>query len=141
MLEDKSAQHEQQVVNKYQDIHWTYNMNTRDYVMRVYADGDSGPISIFLPPVAEAKGRFYSLVCRNADPVNTVRITDMDDSECWVNDIIFNGKCDKVLLYSDGLCWHAFGGGDWPGVLTTPGPGTTPGPSTTSSPTSEVPQQ
>ena len=139
MLEDKSAQHEQQVVDKYHDPNATYAMSTRDYVMRPSADGNSGPIILSLPPVAAAKGRFYSFVVRNADAVNTVTITDLDDSECWLGDIVFDGKCDRILMYSDGLCWHALGANSgWPGVATTAPAGTTPAPSTTVSPTTAV---
>jgi hypothetical protein len=52
-----------------------------------------------------AKGRFYSIVARRADAANTITIADLDDSECWA-DITLNGKCDRALLYSDGLLWH-----------------------------------
>jgi len=65
----------------------------------------TAPMIIVLPPVAEAKGRFYSIVVRAADAVNTVTVSDRDDSECWT-DIVLNNKCDRLLLYSDGLFWH-----------------------------------
>ena len=104
-LEDRGAQHDKVIVDKYHDPNAAYQMTTRDYVMRPSADGFSGAIIITLPPVAEAKGRWYSIICRNADAVNTITIQDQDDSECWVADITLNGKCDKVLLYSDGLAW------------------------------------
>jgi len=135
-LEDRGAQHDKVPVDKYHNPNANYTMTTRDYVMRPSADGDSGPITITLPPVAEAKGRFYSIVIRNADAVNTVTIVDNnDDSECWLGDMVFNGKCDKILLYSDGLCWQALGeASSWPGISTTPPPGTTPAP-TTAAPT------
>jgi len=95
------------VVGKYHAPNADYVMNTRDYVLRPSADPTSGPIVITLPPVSEARGRFYSIVCRNADPVNDVTIEDSNnDSECWEGDFTLNGKCDKYLLYSDGLCWH-----------------------------------
>jgi len=95
------------VVDKYHAPNVTYEMSTRDYVMRPEADEDSGPIVITLPPVSEARGRFYSIVCRNADPVNDITIEDNnDDSECWEGDFTLNGKCDKYLFYSDGMCWH-----------------------------------
>lgn len=130
-LEDRFAQHDKEVVDKYTDAQGNFQMPTWYYVVRPSADGDSGPWAITLPPVAEAKGRFYSIICRNADAVNTVTITDDDDSECWLGDIVFNGKCDRTLLYSDGLAWMALGNqGDWPGISTTPPPGTTPTPTT-----------
>jgi len=106
-LEDRGAQHDKVVVDKYNDPGVNYQMTTLDYVMRPIANGITGAIRLTLPPVAEAKGRFYSIVARTADVTNTVIIEDCNnDSECWEGDITLNGKCDKALLYSDGLCWH-----------------------------------
>lgn len=130
-LEDRGAQHDKQVVDKYHDPNASYEMTVRDYVMRPSADGNSGPITVYLPPVAEAKGRIYSILIRNADAVNTVTIADLDDSECWLGDIVFNGKCDGCLFYSDGLAWFPLELiQEWPGMATTPPPGTTPCPTT-----------
>jgi len=126
MLERNSEQHNQ-VVDKYVNPIASYQMTVRDYVVRPSADGDTGAITITLPPVAEAKGRFYSIVVRNADAVNTITIADKDDSECWPGDMTLNGKCDCVLLYSDGLKW-------WPQIQTLTFTGTTAAP-TTSAPT------
>lgn len=105
MLEDRFAQHDKEVVDKYVNPNAAYQMSTRDYVVRPSADGDSGPWALTLPPVAEAKGRFYSIICRNADAVNAITVKDRDDSECWPGDVVLNGKCDKLLAYSDGLAW------------------------------------
>ncbi len=104
-LEDKGSQHHGEVVDKYIDPAASIEMTSRDYVVRPEANGVTGPIVIVLPPVADAKGRFYSIVVRDADVVNTITISDKDDSECWA-DIILNGKCDRLLMYSDGLFWH-----------------------------------
>lgn len=104
-LEDKSSQHHGEVVDKYIDPAVSIEMTTRDYVVRPSADQESGPILLVLPPVAEAKGRFYSIVARAADVVNTITVSDKDDSECWA-DIVLNSKCDRLLMYSDGLHWH-----------------------------------
>jgi hypothetical protein len=125
-LEQNNEQHYREVVDKYIDPNDDVYMTTRDYVVRPSADEDSGAITVYLPPVAEAKGRFYSIICRNADAANTVTIADLDDSECWPADIVMDGKCDRVLLYSDGLAWFAWGNqGTWPGILTTAAAGTT----------------
>ena len=84
-----------------------YEMSVRDYVVRPSADGDSGAWTLTLPPVGQAIGKFYSIVCRNADAVNAITVEDNnDDSECWNGDYTLNGKCDKLLFYSDGFCWH-----------------------------------
>lgn len=135
-LEDKASQHQREVVDKYIDPAANVQMTTYDYVVRPSADGDSGPITLTLPPVAEAKGRFYSIVARNADAVNTITVTDKDDSECWLGDIVLNGKCDRLLMYSDGLLWHVIANpGEWPGIATTAPPGTTAAPTTVASTT------
>ena len=116
------------VVDKWHDPNADYEMNVRDYVLRPSADGDSGPIVISLPPVAEARGRFYSIVVRNADAVNTITVQDLDDSECWEGDLTLDGKCDKQLFYSDGMCWFVLGAVNEPA-------GTTAVPVTTTAPT------
>ena len=108
MLEDRFAQHDKEVVDKYHNPNSNYEMSVRDYVLRPYADADSGPITITLPPVAEAKGRFYSVLCRGASWANSVTITDKGDSECW-DDVILYDNCHAMLWYSDGLYWHMLG--------------------------------
>lgn len=106
MLEDKVDQHAA-TVDKYHDPIANYQMSTRDYVLRPIANHTTGAFTITLPPVADAKGRFYSIVARTADVANTITIEDHDnDSECWGGDLTLNGKCDRALLYSDGLTWH-----------------------------------
>lgn len=137
-LEQNNEQHYREVVDKFVNPNADYQMSSRDYVVRPSADGDSGAITITLPPVAQAKGRFYSIICRNADGTNTVTIADKDDSECWAKDIVMDGKCDRLLLYSDGLAWMPSFTGGFPGASTTYPPGTTPAP-TTEAPTSVAP--
>ena len=105
MLEDRFAQHDKEFVDKYHNPNEDYEMSQRDYVLRPFADGDSGAITITLPPVSEAKGRWYTIVARDADSVNTITVTDRGDSECWNGDYTLDAKCDMLLLYSDGLCW------------------------------------
>jgi hypothetical protein len=102
-LEDKGAEHQRIVVDKYIDPTESIEMTTLDYVVRPSAL--AAPMILVLPPVAEAKGRFYSIVVRDADATNTVTVTDRDDSECWI-DIVLNGKGDRLLMYSDGMFWH-----------------------------------
>lgn len=134
-LEQNNEQHYRQVVDKFIDPSTNFAMSNFDYVVRPVANNTSGAIIVVLPPVAEAKGRFYSIIAREADIVNTVTITHRNDSECWIDDITLDGKCDRVLLYSDGLAWHPLGIGalgGWPGVATTRAPYTQP-------PTSEGP--
>lgn len=121
-LEDKSAQHNRVVVDKYVNPTANYEMNTYDYVVRPSANPSTGAITITLPRVAEAKGRFYSILARDADGTNTITVQDQDDSELW-SDITLNGPGDQVLLYSDGIHW-------WTVVSTLTYAGTTAAPTT-----------
>jgi len=110
MLEDKFAQHDKEIVDKYHDPTANYSMTVRDYVLRPRANEDTGPIIISLPPVAAAKGRFYSILVREADVTNTITITDNNgDSECWTYDVELWDSCQAMLWYSDGLYWHMLG--------------------------------
>lgn len=126
-LEDRGAQHDKVVVDKYHNPIADYQMSTRDYVLR--PDSSAGAITITLPPVAEAKGRWYSIISRGGPGVT---IQDHgNDSECWQGDIVLNTRCDRCLLYSDGLAWHPIGSpGEWPGFDTTAAAGTTTPPTT-----------
>jgi hypothetical protein len=135
-LEDRGAQHDKVPVDKYHDPVADYEMSTRDYVLR--PDSSEGAITITLPPVAEAKGRWYSIISRGGP--NVTIEDNNDDSECWQGDIVLNGACDRCLLYSDGLAWHPIGSpGEWPGFDTTAAPGTTE-PPTSAAPTSAAGQ-
>ena len=134
-LEDRFAQHDKIPGDKYINPAADVQMATWDYVVRPSANGDSGPWTLTLPPVAEAKGRFYSIICRNADAVNFITITDDNDSECWAGDIVLNGKCDRSLMYSDGLAWV---GCTSLAFVGTSAPPTTPAP-TTAAPTTAAP--
>ena len=129
-LEQNNEQHYREVVDKYVDPNATYEIKTYDYVIRPSADEDSGPIILTLTRVAEAKGRFYAIICRDADGTNTVTIQDRNDSECWPNDIVMDNKCERCLLYSDGLAWFAAYAAGFPQASTTYPPGTSEVPTT-----------
>jgi hypothetical protein len=108
MLEDKSAQHHQIPGDKYVDPVVSYQMKTYDYIVRPSA---SAAITITLPPVAEAKGRFYSILARAATQAFTVTIAHKSDSEGWSN-IVLRNEGQSVLLYSDGLKWFNLTNGE-----------------------------
>ena len=114
MLEDRFTQHDKVIVDKFHDPSANYTMTVRDYVLRPSANAITGPIIVTLPPVSEAKGRFYSILVREADWFNTVTITDNNsDSECWGDDIVSYDGCEPTLWYSDGLYWHMLGALRW----------------------------
>ena len=131
-LEQNNEQHYREVVDKFVNPVANYQMTTRDYVVRPSANPDTGAITITLPAVACAVGRFYSIICRDADAHNTVTVADNDDSECWHGDIVLNSVCDRLLMYSDGLAWHVCSmlPGAWPGATTVPPGATTLAPTT-----------
>jgi len=134
-LEQNNEQHYREVVDKYTEPVADYQMNTRDYVLRPSANPTTGPITITLPPVAEAKGRFYTIIARDADGTNTITITDKNDSECWANDIVLDNKCDRLFLYSDGLAWMPAFTGGFPQASSTYPPGVTTAHVSTAAPT------
>ncbi len=98
-LEQNNEQHYREVPDKFVDPIVSYVMKTTDYVVR---PNTSTTLTLTLPPVAEAKGRFYSIIARGA---GAVTVEDQDDSECWLGDMTLGSKCDGCLLYSDGLAW------------------------------------
>jgi len=104
-LENRGAQHQMAVVDKYHNPDEDYQMTTRDYVLRPTVD--AAAITITLPPVAEAKGRFYSFkVTGNVSVALPVTLQDQDDSEGWEGDIVLKTSGASQLLYSDGRKWQ-----------------------------------
>jgi len=70
----------------------------------------AGDFTITLPPVAEAKGRIYSISARNIlTVVDVITIADKNDSEGWT-DLLLDTTNDSVLFYSDGIRWWIIGG-------------------------------
>ena len=104
-LEQNNEQQYREVVDKYVNPVVSYQMTTRDYVVRPSANEASGAITITLPPVAEAKGRFYSILARLADMTNTITITSKGDDEEWEGDAVLYAKGQGQLFYSDGITW------------------------------------
>jgi len=100
-LENVGVLHDGQVIDTYTAPIISYQMTIRDYVVRPSA---SSAITITLPSVAEAKGRFYSIFARLASGSNTIIIHDGHDSEGWTN-ITLDAADKGVLLYSDGVRW------------------------------------
>jgi len=85
---------------------------TADVALEVYqqtirasADRDTGDITVTLPNVTEANGKFYSILARDADNVNEVIVEDQNDSEYWGGDYHLNAPGEYIMLMSDGLKW------------------------------------
>lgn len=109
-LEQNNEQHYREVVDKYHAPLASYPMTTRDYVMR--PDAAAGAMTLTLPPVADAKGRWYSIIAEYADNTNTITITHKSDSEVWSGDVVLNEKGRGVMFYSDGMKWASEPWGD-----------------------------
>lgn len=101
-LEQNSAQQYREVVDKYVNPVASYQMTTRDYVVR--PNSAAGAMTITLPSVSEARGRTYSILARSADGTKTITITDKNDSESFT-DLVMKLTADRLVLYSDGLAW------------------------------------
>lgn len=64
----------------------------------------TGNITVTLPPVASARGKFYSIILR-ARSAGTLTVADSGDSEGWTNTTDQDAVGDCRLWYSDGLKW------------------------------------
>lgn len=104
-MPEKRAEQDVAVMLKFQSPVADYEMTMRDRILRPIANPTTGPFTVTLPWVADAMGYFYSIIARDADGTNTITIQDRGDSECWGGNIVLNGPCDRVLMYSDGLSW------------------------------------
>ncbi len=103
-LEQNNEQHYREIVDKYHDPFANFQMRTWDYVLRPYVDGAA--ITVTLPPVTEAKGRFYSIMAgANVNNTNNVTITAIGSAD-WPEDVVLNEEGRGVIFYSDGLKWH-----------------------------------
>jgi len=91
------------VVDKFHMPLATYVMTVRDYVVR--PDATAGAMTVTLPSVAEAKGKFYSIIAQYADNTNTITITHDAHSAGWSEDLVLNEKGRGAIFYSDGMEW------------------------------------
>jgi len=104
MLE-KRAMEQREIPIKEVFVSAHYHLKVEEQVVRCHADHSSGAYTIILPPVALAKGLQYFILARDADALNTITIHDLDDSECWDGDVVFDAKCDGMIFESDGMKW------------------------------------
>lgn len=74
-------------------------------IVRITTVADGADLSVYLPPVSAAIGKFYNimLIARGDDEV--VSIKDLDDSLDWSDITDMDAVNDSVLLFSDGLKW------------------------------------
>jgi hypothetical protein len=103
VLELNHNEHYRETVDKFIDPIANVYMTTRDYVVRPSAAGRQSGFTVYLPPVAEARGRFYSILA--LDTTYDITIADMDDSEDWDGDFVLTDTDQDILFYSDGRKW------------------------------------
>lgn len=91
-----------EIVDKFVDPAVSYQMTTRDFIVRPSA---AAPITITLPPVGESAGRIFTIMPRLASPTNTITIASKGDSEGWKGNVVINTAGTKLLFFSDGAAW------------------------------------
>lgn len=103
-LEKNAEESYREVPDKFAEPSADYQLSVQEQVVRAAAL--LADITITLPPVAEARGKWYSIIMTADD--NNVIVADHDDSEYWPGDITLAGAGDRLLLFSDGRCWLSF---------------------------------
>lgn len=96
---------DQQVIPKQKFISASTTLTPKDQVVVASITGN---IIVTLPPVAEAKGKFYSIILR-ARTAGTLTVADAGDSEGWTNTTDQDAVGDRRIWYSDGLVWWDMG--------------------------------
>lgn len=73
----------------------------------VNCDTTDNAITITLPPVSEAMGKFYSIKLIT-DGGNNVTVQDQDDSYDWAatGDLTLSSVTDFGIFFSDGHKWY-----------------------------------
>ena len=79
------------------------------YEQKVKCDTTDAAFTLVLPPVAQAKGRQYSIFL-DAGETNAVTLTDYpnatyNDSQDWAGDFTLDAADDFIVLESDGEIW------------------------------------
>lgn len=83
-----------------------YSMKPYDQVV-VMTLGAAASLTLTLPEVGEAAGKFYSLICTSRTTTGTCAVQDQDESYDWNGDYTIDVTADRLLLYSDGMSWWA----------------------------------
>ena len=68
----------------------------------------NGTYSITLPAVAQCVGMLFTFVQLGAG-TGKVRLIDAGDDPSW-SDLMINAQYGKMVILSDGICWHALAG-------------------------------
>jgi len=135
MALDKKMYEAHEVVGKIRHLVANGTLTARDHCVRVTADAVSGPFTVTLANPSECRGLWVGIVARDADLVNTVTVTDANDSENWLADAVMNNPGESLTLFSDGYMWHkCCDHYSIPSMSPSGTPSTSPSESTSSSP-------
>ena len=109
MESQKSMLESGMVPESVQRVEWARTGTYEDDTLEVFeqiclidTETAAGTFTCYLPPVGEAKGKFYSINLVADD--GNVTIADQDDSYDW-SDLTMATAVDGVLLFSDGMKW------------------------------------
>ena len=110
MESQKSMLESGMVPESAQRVEWSRTDTYKDDTLEVFeqiclidTDTADGTFTVTLPPVGEAKGKFYSIIL--VDAGGAVTVQDQDDSYGWANITAIDADEDGVLLFSDGMKW------------------------------------
>ncbi|RQW92817.1 MAG: hypothetical protein EHM79_00380 [Geobacter sp.] len=96
-------------------IHPVVTTSLKVYEQVVYVSTVDAHVTITMPPVAEAAGRIYSIMCILRTGSYDVTITDYKDDtgnatkahgDLGNANLVLNAANEHVILYSDGVAWH-----------------------------------
>jgi len=110
MESQKSMLESGMVPESVQRVEWsrtgTYIADTLEVfeqICLIDTDTVDGTFTLTLPPVGEAKGKFYSIIL--VDAAGAVTIQDQDDSYDWDDLSTLDADEDGILFFSDGMKW------------------------------------
>ena len=103
---ERALGEDQGVFQKRVDVTESKELSVTDRV--VVVGTTTGNITLTLPPVGEAIGKVFSVHAPTiGTDTNTVTLEDhYSDSVDWNGDFTLDADDDRILLYSDGRCWH-----------------------------------
>jgi hypothetical protein len=90
------------IQTKIKEVTATYAMKVWDQILHITANSGTA-ITITLPSVAEAKGKFYSIVMLLSN-TGDATVTDLENDAAFA-DMVLTATADRVLVYSDGIQW------------------------------------
>ena len=83
----------------------SYGYNMAPWETTVVVDSNTtSAFTVYLPPVAEGKGKIYTISI--TDPSYAVTVEDLGDDSVDFENATLDAAYDRVAYYSDGLYWY-----------------------------------